>query len=102
DTHDAENYPLSLHDALPISNLDSFLDNSGVEAVYISTPHTLHYEQAMACLERKIPVLCEKPMTINLDQATMLIEAAKANETFLRSEEHTSELQSRENLVCRL
>jgi len=65
------------------SNLDSFLDNSGVEAVYISTPHTLHYEQAMACLERKIPVLCEKPMTINLDQATMLIEAAKANETFL-------------------
>src|SRR5690606_18983757 len=84
------------------SNLDSFLDNSGVEAVYISTPHTLHYEQAMACLERKIPVLCEKPMTINLDQATMLIEAAKANETFLRSEEHTSELQSRENLVCRL
>jgi len=65
------------------TDLDTFLSTSGVDAVYIATPHTLHYEQAKACLGKGIPVLCEKPMTINAEQATDLFETAKENNTFL-------------------
>jgi predicted dehydrogenase len=64
------------------SEIEEFL-NSGVEAVYIATPHNLHHEQAKKCLEKRIPVLCEKPMTINLEQALDLVSAARENNTFL-------------------
>ncbi|MEO5564764.1 MAG: Gfo/Idh/MocA family oxidoreductase [Chitinophagaceae bacterium] len=65
------------------SSLDDFLKNKNMDAVYIATPHPHHYEQALACLQNKIPVLCEKPMTINADQCRHLIGAAKQNNTFL-------------------
>jgi len=65
------------------TDLDEFIKKAKIDAVYIATPHTLHYEQALACLEKRIPVLCEKPMTINAEQAQELIDAAAANNTFL-------------------
>ena len=54
------------------------LHNHGTEldAVTIVTPHTLHYEQAMDCIERGIHVLIEKPMVTQIDQAVDLIEMA--------------------------
>lgn len=54
-----------------------------MDAVYIATPHPQHYEQALACLENKIPVLCEKPITINAEQCEQLIAASKTNQAFL-------------------
>ncbi len=65
------------------TNFDEFLQNKTIDAVYIATPHPHHFEQALACLENKIPVLCEKPMTINADQSKKLIAAANENNTFL-------------------
>ena len=53
------------------------------DAVYIATPHPLHYDQALFCLENKIPVLCEKPLAINEKQVSGLIEASKKHNTFL-------------------
>src|SRR5690606_41644166 len=47
----------------------------------------------------------DDPYTIGLDRAVQLIEEKEEIEIGRasgRSEEHTSELQSRENLVCRL
>lgn len=63
-------------------DISEFL-TSDINAVYIATPHTLHYEQALACLKSKVPVLCEKPVTINADQLRHLVETARANNTFL-------------------
>ncbi|MBC7948929.1 MAG: Gfo/Idh/MocA family oxidoreductase [Chitinophagaceae bacterium] len=63
--------------------LDEFLDKADIDIVYVATPHTLHYEQVLACLQRKIPVLCEKPMTINADQCSALIAASQTYRTFL-------------------
>lgn len=62
---------------------DAFLQDDKIEAVYIATPHPQHFKQAIASLEKKIPVLCEKPMTINATQAEQLISASKQYETFL-------------------
>lgn len=61
----------------------AFLQDNSVEAVYIASPHPQHFSQALACLEKKIPVLCEKPMTINATQALQLIEASRQNNAFL-------------------
>ena len=63
-------------------NINEFM-HSKPDAVYIATPHSLHFEQAIACLENKIPVLCEKPLAINEKQVSGLISASIKNETFL-------------------
>jgi predicted dehydrogenase len=65
------------------TDFDQFLRDQSIDAVYIATPHPLHFEQALACLENNIPVLCEKPMTINADQARKLMTAAQEHNTFL-------------------
>ena len=65
-----------------INNINDLLTHRP-DAVYIATPHPLHYEQALFCLENKIPVLCEKPLAINEKQVSALIDAAQKNNTFL-------------------
>jgi predicted dehydrogenase len=40
-----------------------------MDAVEISTPHTTHHEQIMACLERGLHVLTEKPMVCSVSHA---------------------------------
>ncbi|RYZ34136.1 MAG: Gfo/Idh/MocA family oxidoreductase, partial [Sphingobacteriales bacterium] len=60
-----------------------WLDEVQPDIVYIATPHPDHFQQALDCLQRKIAVLCEKPMTVNAEQCRQLIEAAKENKTFL-------------------
>jgi predicted dehydrogenase len=65
------------------TNLDKFIREGDMDAVYIATPHPHHFEQAIVCLNNKIAVLCEKPMTINADQCRQLIKASQENKTFL-------------------
>jgi predicted dehydrogenase len=65
------------------TDLDEFVEKAAIDAAYIATPHTFHYEEVMACLQHRIPVLCEKPMTINSDQCEELIRTAHDNKTFL-------------------
>src|SRR3954469_10306915 len=52
---------------IAVNDVDAFLKEKP-DAVYIATPHPLHYDQTLACLKNKIPVLCEKPMAINEKQ----------------------------------
>lgn len=54
-----------------------------VEIVYVATPHSHHYQNAMLCLEAGKNVLCEKAFTTNAKQTKALIEKAKAKNLFL-------------------
>ena len=47
-----------------------------VDAVYIATPHVTHLELTIMCLERGIPVICEKPMGLNLAQVEQVVRVA--------------------------
>src|SRR5688500_11632487 len=38
------------------TDLQEFLNHERLDAVYIATPHTAHFEQALACLQMKKPV----------------------------------------------
>ena len=55
----------------------------GLDVVYIATPHVLHCENALLCLEHKLPVLCEKPFAMNEAQASSMVAAARKNRVFI-------------------
>jgi dihydrodiol dehydrogenase / D-xylose 1-dehydrogenase (NADP) len=61
---------------------DALMADPKVDVIYIASPHTLHAEQSIDCLKSGKAVLCEKPMTINADQATRVFDAAQANQSF--------------------
>lgn len=62
---------------------DGLMHDPDVEVIYIATPHTLHYENTMLCLEAGKHVLCEKPFAINANQAYDMIRAARYHKRFL-------------------
>src|SRR5690606_41893835 len=85
-------YALSLHDALPISGR-GVCHRSGSDFVVAGTGASA---ADTSCL-RSLFVVHTDAFTLH-----RLVELNCCAEQFRRSEEHTSELQSRENLVCRL
>ncbi len=59
------------------SNLQEVLDNKEITAIHICTPNVDHYPMSLAAVEAGKAVLCEKPMTMNVDEAQKLVAAAK-------------------------
>ncbi|KAJ7257956.1 hypothetical protein B0H12DRAFT_1110773 [Mycena haematopus] len=53
-----------------------------VDAIYIGTPHTYHYINALDAIRAKKHVLCEKPVTSNVAELRALLAAAKENGVF--------------------
>lgn len=60
---------------------DILYDGTPIEAAIVATSAHTHHEICKNILERKIPVLVEKPMTMNYEQALELVELAKKNNT---------------------
>jgi dihydrodiol dehydrogenase / D-xylose 1-dehydrogenase (NADP) len=54
-----------------------------VDAVYIATPHPLHKDNSILCLEAGKAVLCEKPFTINKKEAEAVVAVARRKNLFL-------------------
>ena len=50
----------------PFDKEQLFLTNRNIDAIYIATPNTLHAHQSIKSLQHRIPVLCEKPFSMNL------------------------------------
>jgi len=59
------------------SDHEEMLDNTGLDGVAIATPHTLHYDQTIAALERSIDTLCEKPLCTDLKKAKDLVRRSE-------------------------
>lgn len=56
---------------------EEMLCDPEVQLVYITTPHSHHFEQLMLCLEHGKNVICEKAFTVNADQARQVYAKAK-------------------------
>lgn len=54
------------------------LDDDDVDAVVIASTGPTHAELLLACLERGLPVLCEKPMTTDVASALEVVRAEAA------------------------
>jgi len=64
------------------SELDALLHQSP-DALIVSTPHPLHEEVVLAAAERRIPVLCEKPIAATASAADRMVAACHRNGVIL-------------------
>ena len=66
------------------ANIDEFLAHEGLEAVYVASPHAQHFALAKKVLEAGIPVVIEKPMTLNVDQARELFALGRERGAYVQ------------------
>lgn len=59
------------------------LEREKPDSVHICTPHYLHAPMCVEALKRNINVLCEKPLSINMDQLHAVLEAERASKARL-------------------
>lgn len=57
-------------------------ESLNLDVIYVATPVKYHYEHVKLCLEAGKNVLCEKPITSNLEQFEELVDIAKAHNCF--------------------
>ncbi|KAF6761551.1 hypothetical protein DFP72DRAFT_803397 [Ephemerocybe angulata] len=66
----------------PYGTYQEVFDDKNVDAVYIGTPHTVHYATALNAIKAGKHVLCEKPVTSNAAELRSLLAAAKEHKVF--------------------
>jgi len=57
--------------------------DDGIEVVAVVTPNHLHFPVAAACLEAGFHVICDKPMTLTVDEARALRKLAESRDRIL-------------------
>lgn len=60
----------------PFASLTEMLDQGGVEALMVCTPHPLHREPTLAAAKVGVHVLVEKPLAPTLSDCDAMLEAA--------------------------
>ncbi|MCC3377403.1 Gfo/Idh/MocA family protein [Cohnella sp. REN36] len=66
-----------LGETAQFADYEEMLAQAELDAVVLCSPHTMHYEQASAALQRGLHVLIEKPMTCSSEEAEKLIVQAE-------------------------
>lgn len=69
-TGDAADRPLATTD------LDALLAQPGLDAVYVATPNAAHRTVVEPVAARRIPVLCEKPLAADVDDAAAIVASS--------------------------
>jgi predicted dehydrogenase len=72
--HIAQKYSVS-H---AFTNYQEMIDKANLHALVVSTPDDLHYPITMAALDAGLHVLCEKPLALDVAQASAMYEKAQA------------------------
>jgi predicted dehydrogenase len=62
---------------------EALLADPAIDAVYISLPNHLHAEWTIRCAEAGKHILCEKPLTVNYEEAVPVIEAVRKHDVFM-------------------
>ena len=77
DAQGAEEKAAQLYVPKGYGDYKEMLNRENLDAVHICTPNFLHYEMAMAAMERGIHVMVEKPFTVTLEEAEKLASYAE-------------------------
>lgn len=72
----AEKFAHQYPGAEPFGSYEELV-SADVDAIYIGTPHPMHYENALLAMQAGKPVLCEKAFTINAEQARTLVQYSR-------------------------
>ena len=62
---------------------EDLVSDPDVDVIYVATPHALHREHTLLCLEHGKAVLCEKAFAINLREVKEMIDTARTKKIFL-------------------
>ena len=73
----------STYNCIGFDNYQKLLDDKDINSIYISTPHTSHFEFSYKALMSGKSVLCEKPLTMNSSEAMLLFDLAKKKQLLL-------------------
>ena len=68
--------------ARTVNSFDALLDES-LDGIVIATPSSLHADQAMRALNRKVAVFCQKPIARTSAEAALVVDAARRNDRLL-------------------
>ena len=63
------------HGSKSFTSADTLITNPDVDAVIITAPDQTHAELTLACLKANKPVLCEKPLATNVEDAERVFQA---------------------------
>lgn len=65
------------------TSLEAFASNSAIDVVYIASPNSMHYEQAVTLMKAGKHVIVEKPIFSNPREWTAAIKVAEENKVFI-------------------
>ncbi|MFC1527029.1 Gfo/Idh/MocA family protein [Candidatus Latescibacterota bacterium] len=65
------------------ASYEDLVADPDVDVIYVATPHSLHRDSSLLCLESGKAVLCEKPFALNAAQAAEMIAVARNRNLFL-------------------
>lgn len=85
-----------LSDAAAVASLDEMLALA-LDGIVIATPSAMHAEQAVAALERGLPVFCQKPLGRSAAETARVVAAARERDVLLGvdlSYRHTRAMQA--------
>ena len=71
-----------IHEDFRFETYDDIINSEHIDAIYISTPHTLHAEWAIKAAGKGKHVLCEKPGAVNYKEGQKVIDAVDAAGVF--------------------
>ena len=66
----------------PLGSYEALVDDPGVDAVYVATPHPAHRDCALLAIEAGKPVVVEKPLALDASAAQEIVAAARARGVF--------------------
>ncbi|GAA0321659.1 Gfo/Idh/MocA family oxidoreductase [Bacillus carboniphilus] len=65
------------------TDLEKMAVEGQVDVIYIASPNSLHFEQVVFFLQKKIHVICEKPIFSNVKEFEQAFNVAEENGVFL-------------------
>lgn len=73
----------SVHQVSAYGSYTDLVKDPNVSIIYIATPHSHHFQNAMLALSAGKHVLCEKAFTVTAQQTRRLVEVAREKKLFL-------------------
>ncbi|MFI3210165.1 MAG: Gfo/Idh/MocA family oxidoreductase [Peptostreptococcaceae bacterium] len=79
----ADEFKKSYNFQKTFTNLEKMAKDKNLDAVYIASPNSIHFEQAILFMKNKKHVLCEKAFASNSKEVEKMIEVSKVNKVIL-------------------
>lgn len=79
----AKIFQTDYHIKYAFGSYEELVQAEEVDLIYISSPHSCHFEHTKLCIQYEKHVVCEKPMVVNAQQAEYLFQLADEKKVFV-------------------